>query len=98
VEAAWAAARSKETYLAALYSRLLSRKGEKRALVAVAHSMLVAAYQMLKTAQPYRDPGADFFDRLRPQRTVNRLVKRLAALGYKVDLTPLEGVQVADTQ
>jgi transposase len=97
VEAAWAAARSQQTYLAALYSRLLPRKGEKRALVAVAHSILVAAYQMLKTGQPYREPGPDYFDRLRPQHTANRLVKRLAQLGYKVDLSPLEQAQVVDS-
>jgi transposase len=82
VEAAWAAARSKGTYLSALYSRLVPRKGEKRALVAVAHSILVAAYQMLKTGQPYRDPGPDYFDRLRPKHAVNNLVKRLTSLGF----------------
>jgi transposase len=95
VEAAWAAAHAKGTYLAALYARLLPRKGEKRALVAVAHSILVAAYQMLKTNQPYREPGPDYFDRLRPQHTVNRLVKRLARLGYQVALSPLEEAQMA---
>lgn len=98
VEAAWAAARSKNTYLSALYSRLLPRKGEKRALVAVAHSILVAAYQMSKTGERYREPGPDYFDRLRPQHSVNRLVKRLGQLGYKVDLSPLEPTQLADSQ
>ena len=98
VEAAWAAARSQGTYLAALYSRLVGRKGEKRALVAVAHSILVAAYQMLKTNQPYCDPGGDYFDRLRPQHTVRRLVARLSQLGYKVDLSPLENTQLVDSQ
>jgi len=98
VEAAWAAARSKGTYLAALYHRLLPRKGEKRALVAVAHAILVAAYQMLKTGQSYHDPGPDFFDRLRPQHTVNRLVKRLARLGYDVTLSPVEAAKVTDSQ
>jgi transposase len=94
VESAWAAVHSKGTYLAALYGRLLPRKGEKRALVAVAHSILVAAYQMLKTNQPYRDPGPNYFDQLRPKQTANRLVKRLSQLGYKVDLTPIEITQV----
>jgi transposase len=96
VESAWAAARSKGTYLAALYARLLPRKGEKRALVAVAHSILVAAYQMLTTNQPYCDPGPDYFDRLRPKRSLRRLVERLSQLGYKVELAPLEAAQVAD--
>ena len=98
VEAAWAAARSKGTYLAALYSRMVPRKGEKRALVAVAHSILVAAYHMLKTGQPYRDLGPDFFDRQRPQQVANRLVKRLAAFGFKVQLSPLEPTEVAVTE
>jgi len=78
VEAAWAAARSKGTYLAALYARKTGPKKENRALCAVAHSILVAAYQMLKTGETYREPGPDYFDRLRPQQTINRLVKRLA--------------------
>jgi transposase len=98
VEAAWAAARSKRTYLAALYSRLVGRRGEKRALVAVAHSILVAAYQMLKTNQPYREPGPDYFDRLRPQHSVKRLVERLSRLGYNVALSSNEETQVADSQ
>jgi transposase len=89
VEAAWAAARSKETYLAALYARLVPRKGEKRALVAVAHSILVSAYHMLKTGRPYQDLGPDFFARQRPQHMANNLVKKLTALGYKVEISPL---------
>ena len=94
VEAAWAAAHTKGTYLSALYHRLLPRKGEHRALVAVAHSMLVAAYQMLKTGTSYRDPGPDYFDHLRPQQTVHRLVKRLAQLGYKAELSPIAITEV----
>jgi len=94
VEAAWAAARSKDTYLAALYARLVVRKGPRRALVAVAHSILVSAYQMLKTGQPYRDLGADYFARLRPERTVRRLVDRLTGLGYQVQLSRSEGAPV----
>jgi transposase len=97
VEAAWAAAHSKGTYLAALYSRLVGRKGEKRALVAVAHSILVAAYQMLKTSSIYREPGADYFDRLRPQHSVNRLVKRLSQLGYHVNLSPIAETQTTSS-
>ncbi len=94
VEAAWAAAHSKGTYLSAFYARLLPRKGEKRALVAVAHSILVAAYHMLQSGQPYRESGPDYFDRLRPQHTANRLVKRLVRLGFKVDLAPQEAAHL----
>jgi transposase len=98
VESAWAAARSKGTYLSALYSRLAPRKGAKRALVAVAHSILVAAYHMLKTGQPYREVGADYFDRLHPHQAAQRLVQRLSRLGYQVDLKPLEEAQTATAQ
>jgi transposase len=98
VEAAWAAARTKGTYLAALYHRLVTRKGQKRALIAVAHSILVAAYQMLKNAEPYREPGQDYFDRLRPEHTANRLVKRLAALGYKVEVTRPDQADTAERE
>ena len=94
VEAAWAASHSHGTYLNALYRRKL-RKGEKVALVAVAHSILIAAYMMLKTGQPYKEPGPDYFDRLNPRRSVHSLVKRLAALGYKVELSPIDRAQVA---
>jgi transposase len=65
---------------------------------AVAHSILVAAYQMLKTGETYRQPGPDYFDRLRPQRTIKRLVKRLEQLRYKADLSPLESSQPTATE
>jgi len=90
VEAAWAAVRTNGTYLAAFYRRLVPRKGARRALVAVAHAILVAAYHMLKTGQSYRDPGADHFDNVCPERTVHSLVVRLAKLGYKADITALD--------
>lgn len=85
-EAAWAASRSKGTYLAALYRRMAGRKGHKRAIVAVAHAILIIAYQMLKTDQPYRELGENHFDNLRPEKTVDRLVRRLQKLGYQVSI------------
>lgn len=89
-EAAWAAARSKGTYLGAQYRRLAARRGKKRALMAVAHSLLVIFYHMLKTGEPYRDLGADYFERLHPERLQRYLVKRLEALGFDVALRPRE--------
>jgi transposase len=86
VQAAHAAARTKGTYLSAQYRRLATRRGKKRAIMAVAHSMLVMAYHMSQRQEPYRDAGADFFDRLPPEDTARRLVKRLADLGYQVTL------------
>jgi transposase len=88
VQAAWAAARTRGTYLAALYRRLVARKGPQRALMAVAHSILVSAYQMLKAGQPYSDLGPDHFQRLHPERTIRRLVEQLKDLGVEVPITP----------
>jgi transposase len=86
VQAAHAAARTKGTYLSAQYRRLSTRRGKKRAILAVAHSMLVMAYYMIQRQEPYREAGADFFDRLQPEDTARRLVKRLEHLGYHVTL------------
>jgi transposase len=89
VQAAHAASRTKGTYLSAQYRRLATRRGKKRAMMAVAHSMLVMAYHMIQRQEPYRDAGADFFDRLQPEDTARRLVKRLEHLGYHVTLQNL---------
>jgi transposase len=86
VQAAHAAVRTKGTYLSAQYRRLAARRGKKRAILAVAHSMLVMAYDMIQRQEPYREAGADFFDRLQPEDTARRLVKRLESLGYHVTL------------
>lgn len=86
VEAAWGASHSKNTYLASQYRRLAGRRGRKRALVAVGHSMLVIFYHMLKHGKPYADLGGDFFDRLEPARLTRYYVKRLETLGHKVTL------------
>lgn len=87
-EAAWAASHAKNSYLAAQYRRLASRRGKKRALLGVAHSILTVIYQILKYHQEYQDLGADYFDRLDPDRLKRYLVKRLEALGHDVTLRP----------
>ena len=61
-EVAWAAAHTKDTYFAAQFRRIAARRGKKRALIAVAHSVLVAAYYMLKYKRHYHELGGDFFD------------------------------------
>lgn len=86
IQAAHAAAHTKNTYLAAQYHRLAARRGSKRAIVAVAHSMLVIAYCLLSRHEPYRELGGDYFDRLRPETTAKRLMRRLENLGYKITL------------
>jgi hypothetical protein len=86
-EAAWAAGRTKDSYLGAQYRRLAARRGRKRALVAVGHSLLVIVYHLLSTDVEYRDLGVEYFDRLEPERLRRYLVKRLEGLGYQVTLT-----------
>lgn len=87
-QAAWAASFTKGSYFKALYHRLAARKGKKRAIVAVAHAMLVTGYMVVATGISYQDLGADYFDRIDRERLTKRLVKRLESLGHKVDLQP----------
>jgi len=90
-EAAWAASHAKGSYLAAQYRRVAARRGKKRALLAVGHSILVIIYHLLKNQDvEYRDLGEDFFHRLQPERLRRYLVKRLEQLGYDVTLKSKE--------
>lgn len=89
VQAAHAAAHTKNTFLAAQYQRLARRRGRKRAVLAVAHSILVIAYHLLERSEEYREMGGDYFDRHRPEATVKRLTHRLEKLGYHVILQQL---------
>jgi transposase len=88
VQAAWAAVRTKDSYLRAQYFRLRARRGPKKAIVAVAASMLTAAYFILRDGVPYRELGPAHFDRLRSTKTVQHLLKRLQNLGYSVKIEP----------
>lgn len=89
VEAAQAAGRSKNTYLAAHYARIRGRRGPKKAAVAVGHSILVIAWHLLSTGQPYTDLGGDYFDKRRTSTAhQRRLVAQLEAMGNKVTLEP----------
>jgi transposase len=85
-EAALAATRSKDTYLAAQYARLRPRRGHKKALGAVKHSIIVACWQMLSTGEIYNDLGGDYFQRRDPVKTTKRLVAQLERLGHTVTL------------
>lgn len=86
-EAALAAIRTKNTYLAAQYQRLKPRIGHGRALGAVKHSMLIAYWHMFTTGQTYTDLGGDYFQRRDPERATKRLVAQLERLGHTVTLT-----------
>jgi transposase len=90
VQAAWAASHSKNTYLSAQYRRLAGRRGKKRAIVAVGHSILVMMYHMLKEGVDYHELGPDHLDKLHSQRLTHYLVKRLESLGHEVALAPTD--------
>lgn len=87
-QAGWAISRQKNSYLAALYGRLAARRGAKRAVIAVAHALLVIAFHVLQQNTDYRDLGPDYFDRLSQTRTTHALVRRLERLGHTVILQP----------
>jgi transposase len=86
VQAAWAASHCRAGYLPAQFHRLRSRRGPKKALVAVAASMLTAVYFILRDAVEYRDLGGDYFHRRDRERIARHLTQRLEALGFKVAL------------
>lgn len=88
VQCAWAASRTKGTYLAALFRRLAARRGKKRAIIAVAHSLLVSFYHMLSKQQPYQELGADYFDQRQRGVKTDWLLQQLNKLGYNVHLEP----------
>jgi transposase len=85
-EAAMAAIGAKDVYLAAQYARLRSRRGHKKALGAVKHSIICACWHMLATGELYRDLGGDYFRKRDPERTTKRLIAQLEALGHTVTL------------
>lgn len=93
VQVAWTNARSKAGDLGAQFRRLTRRRGAQQAVVAVAHSLLVIIYHVLRDRQPYRDLGADYFDRRDTARVERHHVRRLNALGYSVTLTPLPAAE-----
>jgi len=85
-QAAHGAAHTKNTYLSAQYRRLAARRGKKKAIVAVMHSILVISYHLIQRNEPYRELGGDYFDKQKPEATAKRLVKRLEQLGFHVSL------------
>jgi transposase len=90
VEAAWAASRSKDTYLASQFHRLRARRGAKRAAVAVAHSILIIVYHLLKDPNAtFQDLGGDFLLKRNKEQEQRRAVKTLRAIGFVVTLTPI---------
>lgn len=89
VEAAWGASHTKDTYLSAQYRRLAARRGRKKAIFALGHSILVSAYHILATQTPYSDLGSTYFDDRDRTAVEHRLLRRLEKLGLKVTIEPL---------
>ena len=89
VQCAWAATRKKDSYYKAQFNRLRAKHGPKKAICAVAASMLTAIYHMLKNGTEHKDLGAAHFDRRATKIKANRLVAQLTKLGFKVELQPL---------
>lgn len=87
VQAAWAAIRTKDSYLRAQFYRIRARRGAKKAIVAVAASILTAVYYVIRNRTPYKDLGSDYFKQHDRVRTTRRLVTRLQELGYNVQIT-----------
>jgi transposase len=88
VETAHVAAKTKQTYLAAHYRRIAARRGKKRALMALGHTILIIVNYLLTRKQPYQDLGGAYFDTRDQRRVEHRLVRRLERLGYHVSLQP----------
>lgn len=89
VQAAHGAVRRKGSYLGAQYRRIGGRRGKKRALVAVAHSLIVIAYHIIARREPYRELGANYLERQQPEAVARRLVRRIEKLGFKVSMEPI---------
>jgi transposase len=96
-QAAWAASRTKDTYLAAQYHHLIVRKGKKKTIVAVAHTMLIIAYYVAQRQCAYQELGADYCDRVNADSLKHRMVQRLKGLGYEVTLKPITPVSPKPT-
>lgn len=86
VQAAWAAVRVKDTYLRDRYYKIRKRRGPKKAIIAVASTMLTSAYHMILKDEPYRELGPDHVDQQQQQRTANRMLKKLRSMGFDVEI------------
>lgn len=86
VEAGWASSRTKNSYLRAQYYRIKARRGGKRAVIALAHSILLMVYHLIQSGETYQDLGVDYFDRRAKEKVVKQAVKRIEKLGYRVEL------------
>ena len=86
VEAAWAASHTKNTYLRSKYESLVGRRGKKRALIALGHKILCAAYFIIKNKEAYKELGVDYLDSRRKKNQVQSYLDKLKKLGIEVEI------------
>jgi hypothetical protein len=84
VEVAWAASKTKGTYLKSKYRKLAPRIGKKRALVAIGHKILISIYHVLKKKEPYKEMGENYLEQLNKGKIAKHLCQRLEDLGYNI--------------
>src|SRR5438034_11478818 len=89
-QSAWAASHTKGTWLHSFFRRIQVRKGAPKAVMALAHHLLVVVYNILKRNEEYVELGGDYYDQRNKPKLVSRLVERLTRLGFHVDLKPVE--------
>jgi transposase len=89
VQSAWSASRKKGSYFQAQFHRIRARRGAKKAVIAVAASMLTAAYYMLQRGVEFEDLGPNHYDQTAKERTAKRLIRRLQSLGLQVEVRPV---------
>jgi transposase len=92
-QAAWGASRKKRGYLRTFFYRIRARQGASKAVIALAHKILVIAYQMLKTNTPYQELGGDYFDRINAEKVARQCIRKLESLGLKVQILPQGGLE-----
>jgi len=85
VQFGWAASRTKGTYLRSKYDSLVGRRGKKRALIAVGHKILIAAFFILKDKTPYKELGGEFLVNRKKDKKVTQLIKQLKDLGVEIN-------------
>jgi hypothetical protein len=86
VEAGWGASRTKNTYLRSKYESLVGRRGKKRALIAVGHKILVAAYFIIKNKEAYKELGTDYLESKRKKNQIHSYLDKLKKLGIEVEI------------
>ncbi len=85
VQCAWAATRTKGTYLRSKYDSLVGRRGKKKALIAVGHKILIAAYYIIQDQVAYKELGSDYLDNKRKNKQIQHHLKRLKELGLDAE-------------